>query len=275
MITRRTFAAGLAAGLVTPAFAQHEQHSPLYSGLRDPKLKDAPVEKMKAQHVFDSPAPKAASQGRWVSRAPLPLPRSEMAWASALDGKMHMVGGYGAQRVDRNYHHVYDPAADKWLDAPALPRGANHVGVVVLDGRLYAIGGHIEQNRKPDNMCFVLDGGAWRKIASLPRACGAIGCATLNGQIHAIGGAIGDTFPAKKSVDWHFAYDPKEDRWTPRRPMPTGRDHTGTLTVENRIHVIGGRVDSFHTNSNLHHAYDAKEDKWYQRAPSRPKKPQI
>ena len=148
-----------------------------------------------------------------------------------------------------------------------LPRGANHVGIAVLDGRLYAIGGHTEQNRKPDNLCFVFDAGAWRAIAPLPRACGAIGCAVLDGLVHAIGGAIGDTFDTKKSVDWHLVYDPAGDRWSTRRALPTGRDHTGTLAAEGRIHVVGGRVNSFHTNSSLHHAYDAQEDKWYARAP--------
>jgi N-acetylneuraminic acid mutarotase len=49
--------------------------------------------------------------------------------------------------------------------------------------------------------------------------------------------------------------------------MPTGRDHTGTLTVNGVIHVVGGRVDNFHTNSNLHHSYDPKEDKWRMREP--------
>ncbi len=148
-----------------------------------------------------------------------------------------------------------------------LPRGANHVGVVVSDGKLYALGGFVEQNRKPDNLCFVYEGNAWRKIAPLPRPFAAIGCAALDGMIHCIGGAVGDTFPDKKSVDWHLVYDPRIDQWSTRRPMPTGRDHTGTLTVEGRIHVIGGRVDSFHTNSNLHHVYEPKEDKWTPRAP--------
>jgi len=262
MITRRRFVSGAAITLAGPALAQHAGHDPLYSGLRDPKLTDVPRDTTARQWVFESPAPKADKPGTWAKRAPLPLPRSEMAWATALDGKMHMVGGYGAQRVDRNYHHVYDPSADKWISAPELPRGANHVGVEVLEGKLYAIGGHTEQNRKPDSLCFVFDDAAWRRIAPLPKACGAIGCAALNGKLHAIGGAIGDTFPTKKSVDWHFV-----DKWSERRPMPTGRDHTGTLTVEGRIHVVGGRVDSFHTNSNLHHSYDGKEDKWYPRAP--------
>ncbi len=267
MITRRSFSAGLALVTASPALAQHSAHDPLYSSLKDPKLSEFPREKAAIQHVFDSPAPKAANPGRWSARAPLPLPRSEMAWATVLDDKMHMVGGYGEQRVDRNYHQYYDPSTDKWLKTAELPRGANHVGVVALDGKLFAIGGHTAQNSKPDNLCFVFDGKAWQKIASLPQACGAIGCAALDGMIHAIGGAIGDTFADKKSIDTHLVYDPKADSWSKRRPMPTARDHTGTLTANGRIHVVGGRVDSFHTNSNLHHSYDAKEDKWYARAP--------
>jgi hypothetical protein len=31
--------------------------------------------------------------------------------------------------------------------------------------------------------------------------------------------------------------------------------------------VIGGRVDSFHTNSNLHHVYIAQSDRWEARNP--------
>jgi hypothetical protein len=111
---------------------------------------------------------------------------------------MHVVGGYGEQRVYRPYHLVYDQASDKWLDAPFLPRGANHVGVVVANAKLYAIGGFVEQNRKPDNLCFVLEGDAWRPIAPLPKPFAAIGCATVNGIIYAIGGAVGDTFATKE-----------------------------------------------------------------------------
>lgn len=267
MITRRIFSAGLAAACAGPALAQHVGHDPVYSYLNDAKNTSAPLETMRAQHVFDSPAPPAPFQGRWVARAPLPLPRSEMAWATVLNGKMHMLGGYGEQRVDRPYHHVYDPATDKWLTAPQLPRGANHVGVAVVGDRLYAIGGFVEQNRKPDNLCFVLEGENWKPIAPLPKACGAIACVESNGFLHAIGGAVGDTFETKRSVDWHLVYDPRIDQWSTRAPLPTGRDHTGTLSIGGLIHVIGGRVDSFHTNSNLHHVYDPKDDRWRPRAP--------
>jgi len=63
------------------------------------------------------------------------------------------------------------------------------------------------------------------------------------------------------------AYDPKANKWESAAPLPTARDHTGTLVANGVVHVIGGRVDSFHTNSNLHHTYDDKEDRWRMRNP--------
>ncbi len=55
---------------------------------------------------------------------------------------------------------------------------------------------------------------------------------------------------------------------TTRRPTPTAAASPcrsaatipGSSPPNGRIHIIGGRVDSFHTNSNLHHAYDPATD---------------
>ncbi len=268
-IHRRGLIAGGFALLAAPrALAQHDQHGPLYERLNQPGRVGIP-EVAATQHVFDSPAPKAASQGRWVARQPLPLPRSEMAWATAVGGQMHIVGGYGEQRVDRPYHHVYDPASDKWTVAEPIPRGANHVGVATLGDRLYAIGGFLGQNHTPHGECFVFGAGGakWSTIAPLPRPCGAMACVGFEGKIHAIGGAIGEGFEKRRSIDWHWVYDPASNSWSERAPLPTSRDHTGIVAAGDRIHVIGGRVDTFFTNSNFHHTYETKEDRWRLRNP--------
>lgn len=267
-MNRRCFAATLPALLAAPAArAQHDLHGPLYERLNQPGRVGIP-EAAATQQVFDSPALRATVQGRWIARKPLPLPRSEMAWATVLTGRMHLVGGYGEQRVDRPYHHVYDPAADQWTTAEPLPRGANHVGVATLDGRLYAIGGFLGQNHTPHNECFVFrEGAGWTRIAPLPRACGAMACVAFENRIHAVGGAIGDGFAQRRSIDWHLVYDPASDSWSERAPLPTGRDHTGIVAAEGRIHVIGGRVDTFYTNSNFHHSYESQEDRWRLRNP--------
>ena len=143
-----------------------------------------------AQRVTDSPAP-AGAPGRWVARAALPIPRSEMAWATATQGRMHVVGGYGEGAVNRDYHHIYDPAADRWLSGAPLPRGANHVAVASEGGRVWALGGFIEQNRRSDDKAFVYDTAAdrWTAIAPLPRPRGAAAAVVLDGMLDLVGGA--------------------------------------------------------------------------------------
>lgn len=276
---RRTF---LATGVATAAFgaealAQHADHLP---PLKDAPPSPAPYSRLKggdfvhhlepaqeAQRVFDSPAPKGP-QGRWISRAPLPIPRSEMAWATAWAGRMHIVGGYGEGRVDRTYHHVYDPGADRWFDAAALPRGANHVAVAADAGRVYAFGGFIQQNRDPDTNAYAYDVAAdrWSTIAPLPRARGAAAAVVLDGKVHLIGGAAAPV-AERASVGWHEVYDPQSDRWEMRKALPGARDHVGCVAYEGVIHIIGGRFNTFEYNTDLHHAYLPDRDTWEERSP--------
>ncbi|MGF7174688.1 Kelch repeat-containing protein [Azospirillum doebereinerae] len=220
-----------------------------------------------AQRVTDSPAP-AGPSGRWVGRAALPIPRSEMAWATVSNGRMHVVGGYGEGAVNRAYHHVYDPAADRWHGAAALPRGANHVAVAAIDGRVYAFGGFTEQNRRSDANAYVYDGAmdAWTVIAPLPRQRGAAAAVVLNGALHLIGGAS-EPASERASVGWHEVYDPAADRWSARKPLPGARDHVGCVAHDGSIHVVGGRFNTFEYNTDLHHVYRPDRDTWEALAP--------
>jgi len=280
IVDRRQFLAGSALTVQAPlgASAQHAGH-----GGR-PELPPAPpsaepfarlqggvphhlTPEQEAQRVTGSPAP-AGPPGRWVFRAALPIPRSEMAWAVALEGRMHIVGGYGEGRVDRAYHHVYDPAVDCWFNAAPLPRGANHVAVAADRGRLFALGGFIEQNRNADHNAYVyeLASNRWARIAPLPRPRGAAAAVILNGCLHLIGGAS-EPAQERASVGWHEIYDPESDRWSGLKALPGARDHVGCVAHDGAIHVIGGRFNTFEHNTNLHHVYLPEKDTWVERTP--------
>ncbi|MFK0165181.1 Kelch repeat-containing protein [Rhizobium sp. NPDC090279] len=225
-----------------------------------------PMEGM-AERVFDSPAPKGPA-GHWVTRASMPLPRSEMAWGTALADRLHVIGGYGEGKVDRTYHHVYDPKLDQWFLAAPLPRGANHVAVVADAGRIYALGGFIEQNTNPvdDANVYEAETNSWTRLPSLPRPRGAASAVAVAGKIHLIGGASAPK-DERASVGWHEVYDPKENSWTRRKALPGARDHAGCVVYNGLIHVIGGRFNTFEFNTNLHHVYDPERDQWEPRAP--------
>jgi N-acetylneuraminic acid mutarotase len=259
----------LAPALIRSSRAQQPHHG-IPSDQMAPLKGKGPVvlsPEQLAQRATDSASP-AGPPGMWESRAPLPIPRSEMAWATAWAGRMHVVGGYAEQRVDRPYHHVYDPAFDRWTQAASLPKGANHVGVVADAGRLYAFGGFVEQNRAAHAGAYAYDIAAdrWSEIAPLPRPRGAAAVVALNGRIHAIGGAS-DPAAERASVGWHEVYDPQGDRWETRAPLPGARDHAGAVVYKGVIHLIGGRFNTFEYNTALHHVYQPDRDKWAERRP--------
>ena len=49
--------------------------------------------------------------------------------------------------------------------------------------------------------------------------------------------------------------------------MPGARDHVGCIADAGRIHVIGGRFNTFEYNTDLHHVYLPGADTWELRAP--------
>ncbi len=275
-ISRRTFFAAASTLAVDAAFSQAHHHHPdlpvlpsavePYARLQGGQPHHLTADQT-AQRSFVSPAPKGP-EGRWVPKAALPIPRSEMAWATEWAGRLHVVGGYGEGRVDRGYHHVYNPATDRWHNAAALPRGANHVAVATLNGRIYAFGGFIEQNRNPDAYAYVYDVSQdkWTTVAPMPRPRGAAAAVALGGKLHLIGGAAAPT-EERASVGWHEVYDPQTDQWSRRKPLPGARDHVGCVADQNRIHVVGGRFNTFEYNTALHHVYLPERDTWELRAP--------
>jgi hypothetical protein len=274
---RRRTILGASAGALGAAAAagaargQHPHHGlPIPQDQMAPLRGQGPVTltpEQYAQRVVDSPAP-AGPPGRWAARAPLPIPRTEMAWAAAWDGRLHVVGGYAEGRVDNGFHHVYDPGADRWTEAARLPLGANHVAVVAFEGRVYAFGGFTDQNRAAHDHAFAYDVAAdrWERLRPMPRPRGAGALAVVGGRLHHIGGAS-DPAAERASVGWHEVYDPRTDSYEIRKALPAARDHAGVAVHEGRIHIVGGRFNTFEYNTALHHAYLPDRDTWEARAP--------
>jgi N-acetylneuraminic acid mutarotase len=275
---RRLFglaAGGVAASAVRPALAQMASPMPssqdmqvvqrggLYANLKDPNITELPPDAFTQRFTY-SPAPTADPAGRWTAGPPLPIPRSELAWAAAEGNRMHVIGGYAEGEVARPFHHVFDASTNTWRQAAPIPRGANHIGVAAAGGVVFAFGGFVEQNRVavPDCYAYVVADDRWHAIRPLQRGSrGAISAVAFDGKIHAIGGR--DT----RSLDWHDVYDPQTDAWTGLAPIPGPRDHAAAVAISGMLSVAGGRMDTFDFNTGMHVVYDVRSDKWEERAP--------
>ena len=75
---------------------------------------------------------------------------NEVALA-AVGGKIHVMGG-SVLGVAGPYHQEYDIAKDTWRPRAMLPKGLDHIGVAVLNGKIYTVGGFIAlgASRRPE-----------------------------------------------------------------------------------------------------------------------------
>jgi hypothetical protein len=243
---------------------------PLFAGLFDRKITDVP-DSVRDMRYTTSVASVAANPGRWIEQPRLPIPVGEMGVIACMD-KIHIIGGYARQRVDTDFHQVFDPAEKAWSLKAPIPFPCNHVALATIGTKIYAFGGFIEQNRCPHSKCFVYDvvENVWQRIAALQRPRGATSAVVLDQKIHLLGGRD------VRSVEWHEVYDPKTDKYqilggmrgsTGTQPFVGQRDHMGVTVVDGRIHAIGGRMDSYDFNTSLHAVYDPGTDSWSFRAP--------
>lgn len=225
-----------------------------------------------------------AAEPVWKAGAPVPEARTE--GTATTDGRLvYFLGGFIDGEHDERGRppvgkvlYAYDPAADEWKDLGATPEGVHHTGLVHLDGRIYQIGGYERNTFDPTGAVRIYDieSGEWSEGEPMPTPRGSIAIAVVDGLIHTIGGTVMDKVhvhehdnPAAgddRSVGTHEVYDPANDTWTRRAPMPTARNHHGAAVVDQRIHVFAGRVGR-EFELTTHEIYDPADDSWSEGPP--------
>ena len=172
---------------------------------------------------------------RWAQIADLPAPRAAHGMA-AIEGKLYVVGGVGPASEDL---WIYDPATERWDAArSALPTQREHLAVMVLHGKLHAIGGRWgDRGNLAALEIYDPATGTWTRGPDLPTARSGLTAGVLDGHIHVTGGeslSLGRTFGE------HEAYDPMTDRWAALAGLPTPRHGLASAVVGGRWYVIGG-----------------------------------
>ncbi|MEX0850574.1 MAG: kelch repeat-containing protein, partial [Gaiellaceae bacterium] len=80
-----------------------------------------------------------ATSGAWEERAPMPLPRTEVA-AATVGSEIMVLGGFTGDRGASKRADAYAPARNSWRRLPDLPVGLHHTTAVGAGGKLYVLG---------------------------------------------------------------------------------------------------------------------------------------
>lgn len=180
------------------------------------------------------------------SYTPLPsLPSDHAAGILALVGRdLHYLGGTNKARTEDVGNHIVLSldGGTSWTRAAPLPNPRHHMGGVVLDGKIYVIGGQHKHDQAlvPQNAVHRYDPttDTWEELPSLPVARNHMTNSTfvMDGRIIVTGGQVHH----HESLANVTAYDPKTNQWTELTPLPRAIDSAVAGTINGRIFFSTG-----------------------------------
>ena len=154
---------------------------------------------------------------------------------SSVQGVICVVGGVDDSGDSLSDVMVYNPHNKQWKTGPKMMHHRSRLGVAMLNGELYAIGGFDLGSTLSSCEKYIPRENRWQQISSLlsPRKSCAV--VVLQNRLFAIGGFSGSVF--LKTVE---IYNPDTDEWSPGPPMNEARSELTAVYLGQRIYAMGG-----------------------------------
>ena len=126
-----------------------------------------------------------------------------------------------------------------WSDRSPLLTPRQEVGVGVLDGWMYVVGG-IDATPAVSDVVERYHPGSdvWESVAPLPAALDHVAVVGAGNRLYAIGG-LSFASPAS-ATDSVFSYDPELNEWSQEESMPNRRGGGRAAVIEGKIYMVGG-----------------------------------
>jgi N-acetylneuraminic acid mutarotase len=201
----------------------------------------------------------------WSARAPMPTARGGLAVGVAngilyaiggrllTPGSSYLFDGRESQQTGRpgaapgrgfadvpgsgavNVVEAYDPSTNTWTAVAPMPTPRSHLGVAVIDGIVYAVGGQSGTNHLATVEAYDPAANQWTTRAPMPYELGALAVVALGGKLYAIGGS--GAYSGLAAVE---VYDPATNVWTSTGPMINARFAFGAAAINGLLYAIGG-----------------------------------
>lgn len=154
---------------------------------------------------------------------------------------------------------------DFWTTLEPMPTARAGIGVAVVDGKIYAIGGTYDSLGETEEYDPATN--TWTKKTSMPTPRMWVGIAVVENKIYAIGGDSGNWEVGIAPTNVNEVYDPATDTWETLTPMPTPRMNLEANVVNGKIYVIGGGQRAPNNNFDVNEVYDPETDTWTTKTP--------
>ncbi|CAN8000291.1 unnamed protein product [Ixodes pacificus] len=171
-------------------------------------------------------------------------------------GHIYAVGGLTKAGDSQSTVEVYDPKLGHWQVAEAMSMTRSRVGVAVLAGKLYAIGGYNGVERLRTVEVFSPDTRLWSRVCSMNCKRSAVGAAVLYGKLYVCGG-----YDGVSSLNTVECYNPDKNEWTMVTSMSKHRSAAGVVAFDGHIYALGGH-DGLSIFGSVER-YDVQKGQWF------------
>ncbi|KAI5638650.1 kelch motif domain-containing protein [Phthorimaea operculella] len=198
----------------------------------------------------------------WTTLPRLTVPRSGLG-AAFLKGLFYAVGGRNTSpgsSYDSDWVDVYNPLTGSWRPCSPMSTPRHRVGVAVMDGLLYAVGGSAGNEYHKSVECYDPETDTWSKVAPMGSARLGVGVCVVNRLLYAVGG-----FDGARRTNTVECYHPENNKWSEVAPMTTARSGAGVAALGQYIYVVGGYDGSAQLSSV--ERYDTERGVWSTVAP--------
>ncbi|XP_067881949.1 kelch-like protein 20 isoform X3 [Heterodontus francisci] len=157
----------------------------------------------------------------------------------------------------------YDPCFDMWHEMAAMNVARSELGLAMLDGFVFAVGGWEGSSRLDSVECYNLHTNTWHFLESMKMAVTSPAVVAFHGLLYVAGGAVledGD------GMDLVQVYNPKINAWSEVAPMQIPRSGSAACVLQGKIYVIGGWHASTE-NTDKVEQYDPETNVWKMCAP--------
>uniref|UniRef100_A0A3Q2QKD0 Kelch-like ECH-associated protein 1a n=1 Tax=Fundulus heteroclitus TaxID=8078 RepID=A0A3Q2QKD0_FUNHE len=173
----------------------------------------------------------------WMNLADMGTPCSGLG-ACTLFGLIYIVGGRNLSlqtNLDSSSLCCYNPMTNKWSQRASLNIPRNRVGVAVVDGCIYAVGGSQGSVHHNTVERWDPESNRWSFVFPMSVARLGAGAAACGGALYVVGGYDGQN-------RWNTAerYQPDTNTWHPIAPMNTIRSGLGLVSLNSYLYAIGG-----------------------------------
>lgn len=185
---------------------------------------------------------------------------SRFAPRKSTVGTLYAVGGKESSESITRSVETYNFLEDKWKEATGMIVRRQQLGVGVLDGKVYAVGGSDGSLRLSSVECFDPTTSFWSFVAPMSTCRSGVGVGVMGGAMYASGG-----YDGRSCLNTVERFDLDKNLWSPVAQMSTRRSFPGVAVFNGKLYIFGGNDGT--SFLNVVECYDPHINRWCTLAP--------